>query len=160
MSHESFESTESPIHVTYPGALRRSLHSVAQRSLVQLFLEEKAVDGHNSYVSSMALSPKHKAALSILAEKGWMRKSDENSIDASDGEAWQLTQVPLSKVQINMVLHFPWSVFARRAGIPLDQATCFELILTLRSQGWQEKSAKEVKKKKSQPPFTLGSSIV
>ena len=51
---------------------------------------------------------------------------------------------------------FPMERFARRSDIPLDQATCFELIVTLKSQGWHEQSAAKVKKKKSHDPFADG----
>ena len=140
--------------MTLAGQLKKALDSAAQRSLVERFLEQKAVEGTDSYLLPVGLSTREGNALSKLAERGWVAKSEDKSESGED--KWQLTKEPLSKVQINMVLHFPWSVFARRSDIPLDQATCFELIVTLKSQGWHEQSAAKVKKKKSHDPFADG----
>jgi hypothetical protein len=74
------------------------------------------------------------------------------------GPAWQLTKAALEKVRVNMSLHYPCSVFTRRENVALDQATIFELMLTLKGCGWHEESEAGIKKKKSLPPFTAGHS--
>lgn len=109
------------------------------------------------YHLSTEFTGQEQHALSKLVGKGWVREFKDIQDDAIPiGSAWQLTKAPLESIQVNMTLHFPFSVFTRRQNISLDHATTFELMLTLKSAGWQEQSAKGVKNKKAVPPFIPG----
>lgn len=138
-----------------PGELRRALHSVAQRKLVQSFLEERAVEGHSVFQSSLGLSVSESHALEKLVEMGFIKEYDSCK-NMPHGTAWQLSKQLLEHIRINMILQFPWSVFTRRSNVPLEQATCFELMLTLKSHHWTQKSSSTVRKKKDHPPFLPG----
>lgn len=118
------------------------------------FLDQKAVQGHTAFQSSMELSVKEQHALKALAEHGWVCEHQCQALP--EGSAWQLSTKFLQTLRVNMVLHFPWNVFTRRADVALDQATSFELMLTLRSNHWKEESSDVVKKKKSHAPFKSG----
>lgn len=139
----------------FSGGLRKVLQSAAQRRLAQSFLQEKAVEGHRAYLCSIALGNPEKAALRTMASKGWVKAYKGHQM--ADGEAcWQLSKTLLEHMQINMMLQFPWNVFTRRANVPLEQATCFELMLTLKGGGWDDQNPEKVKRKKQQPPFSIG----
>ena len=115
-----------------------------------MFLDQKAVEGNNRYQVSLGFSPQEAHALSVLVEKGWVKECQDHT---EDGPAFQLTKAPLERVQINLMLQFPWNVFTTRADEPLENATCFELMLILKKKGWKEKNADDVKKKKSFEPL-------
>lgn len=135
----------------WPGALYRSVRSHAEKALIQLFLASKAVQGHTSFLSSCGMSPREESALKSLHEMGWVVP---HNLDAG---RWQLTIKPLEFIQVNMLLQFPWNVFQLRANLPLENATCFELVLMLQNSGWEQLSAQIIQKKKVSP-FTDGHS--
>ena len=136
------------------GQLRQALDTAPQRRLVQNFLEEKAVAGHNCYRVSKDFTAQETCALQKLVQGGWIQ--EYTCQDLPDAPAWQLTPQTLEKIRIHMQLQFPYNVFTRREHVALEHATHFELLLALKSQGFQEKSAEKVRKKKIHPPFTSG----
>ena len=142
----SVVSTLSQPHIADPGHLQKTLESSAQRRLVQSFLDQKAVEGHTSFL--LDFTRQEEFALANLVEKGWVQEVKDRG--------WQLTKLPLQNVQVNMLLHYPFNVFKGRAATAIDQCTTYELILTLQQGGWHELPAKNVKKKKSQAPFEVG----
>ena len=55
-----------------------------------------------------------------------------------------------------MRVNSPYKVFARREGMPLENATCFELVLELRGKGWRARDLINGVSKKDIPDFCEG----
>ena len=134
-----------------PGALRNALPDPHQHDLLQHFLDVRAVSGSNATFCSLGLSPEELTALRALATRGWVRQHPPGQDDI-----WQLTTKPLDHIKIQFGLQCPFSVFRRRANIPLENATAFELALELQASGFKHKESKSVRKKKSVSPLTSG----
>ena len=70
----------------------------------------------------------------------------------SDGYSYQLTMPLLEVLKLQFCLHTPTRVFKRRPDLALDQATCFELVLELKTLGFKDACGS----KKAVLPFEEG----
>lgn len=75
-----------------------------------------------------------------------------------DDYSYQLTRAPLDQVKLQFSLHTPYRVFRCRPNLSLEDATTFDLLMQLRSMGFQdlEISDKAARKAAKNTPFTPG----
>eukprot|EP00438_Fugacium_kawagutii_P013149 Skav233653 [mRNA] locus=scaffold2779:895027:898113:+ [translate_table: standard] len=95
-----------------------------------MLLDARAVPGTSNYVGPGECTVDEVASLKQLATAGW-------TIESSSG-SWQLSMQSLKSITLRFSLTDPIDVFRRRAGIPLQAATIFELILELKHSAWQQ----------------------
>lgn len=118
--------------------------------LVQFFLDEKAVQGHDCFVSKQHLSPRQEENVRVLEHHGWVilipGKNDE----------WQLSLKSLKLINVQIALEKPMSVFQRRDNIPLSALTLFELTIAARANGWVQQEKPHAIGRAALPPFVAG----
>ncbi|CAJ1387133.1 unnamed protein product, partial [Effrenium voratum] len=115
-------------------SLNTALPDPIQRNLLQQFIDLRAVSGSSKAFCSIGMDGSEEEALVCLFEMGWVTHVSENqksSAAEKSKDMWQLTSKPLELIKVQFALGCPFSVFQRRSGVALKDATIFELMIQL-----------------------------
>lgn len=122
------------------GALHQSCSTEAQQKMVKKLLDQRAVSGSKRFFIGLDLEDAEECALQGLYEMGWVVRKENGDF------AYQLTMEPLRLLKIQFCLQTPFRVFQRRNGMPLANATAFELVLEMQHMGFEYKHTSKRKK--------------